>query len=108
MAEYPTDGTRPYVCNTCGADGVKLWREYNTIACWNSLFCGECAAKSQKRDLPDRDGKSAMPGYRGGRSYCIGWLVPAIPTEDNTTFWGYTSAPEIGVVWWRSLPTRKS
>ena len=37
----------------------------------------------------------------------IGWLVPAIPTPDNETFWGYTSVPSHSVVWWWSVPLRK-
>jgi len=35
----------------------------------------------------------------------IGWRVPAVPTEDGGTFWGYTSVPQAGCDWWASLPT---
>jgi hypothetical protein len=34
----------------------------------------------------------------------IGWRVPAVPTEDGDTFWGYTSVPQTGCDWWASLP----
>lgn len=34
----------------------------------------------------------------------IGWRVPAVPTEDGDTFWGYTSVPQAGCDWWASLP----
>lgn len=34
----------------------------------------------------------------------IGWRIPAVPTEENDTFWGYTSVPEPGCIWWRNLP----
>lgn len=36
----------------------------------------------------------------------IGWRVPAIPTEENDTYWGYTSVPQPGCDWWASLPTQ--
>jgi hypothetical protein len=35
----------------------------------------------------------------------IGWMVPAVPTPDGDTFWGYTSVPLEGVLWWKALPT---
>jgi len=33
----------------------------------------------------------------------IGWLVPAVPTEDGS-FWGYTSVPPEACEWWYKLP----
>jgi len=36
-----------------------------------------------------------------------GSLVPAVPTEQADTFWGYSSVPIAGVAWWRALPTYK-
>jgi len=38
------------------------------------------------------------------RTVQIGWRVPAIPTEDGDTFWGYTSVPQAGCDWWAKLP----
>jgi hypothetical protein len=34
----------------------------------------------------------------------IGWRVPAVPTEEGDTYWGYTSVPDPGVEWWQNLP----
>lgn len=34
----------------------------------------------------------------------IGWMVPAVPTEDGASFWGYTSVPQPGCAWWTNLP----
>ena len=36
----------------------------------------------------------------------IGWLVPAVPSEEGDTFWGYMSVPQAGCDWWDRLPTR--
>lgn len=42
----------------------------------------------------------------GMQTDTIGWRVPAVPTEDGTAFYGYTSVPADGCEWWRRLPTR--
>ncbi len=34
----------------------------------------------------------------------IGWRIPAVPTEDGHSFWGYTSVPQSGCNWWYKLP----
>ena len=34
----------------------------------------------------------------------IGCRVPAVPTEEGDTFWGYISVPREGCDWWSSLP----
>jgi hypothetical protein len=98
----PPDG---YRCTTCGVHGCKLWREYQTAACYTELVCCDCAGRSQGEDVSDidEDGKIA---FDLGRTDAIGWRVPAVPTEDGSTFWGYTSVPDAGVMWWRRLPTR--
>ncbi len=96
-----------YACARCGAAYCKLWRQSNTCADSVRLLCVDCAGKDQKRDVSDVDaeGKVADPDL-GMRCDQIGWLVPAVPTPDGETFWGYTSVPEEGVVWWKGLPTR--
>jgi len=38
----------------------------------------------------------------------IGWRVPAVPTEDGKSYWGYTSVPQPGCDWWSNLPTTSS
>ena len=60
---------------------------------YQMLYCRECAMADQKID-----------DFTLIRGKCdvIGWLVPAVPTEDGQTFWGYSSVPEGGVeCWWR-------
>lgn len=92
VAETHALSARPYVCSKCGASGVKLWREYNTLADLTDLYCRSCAEADQDRKL-------------GVGCDQIGWLVPAVPTNDGDgSFWGYTSDPPEGVTWWHSLP----
>jgi len=79
-----------YVCSKCEAHRVKLWRQYNTFACYIELMCRACTEKDQN--------KIKRPG-----SDQIGRMVPAVPTDDGT-FWGYTSAPLPLVEWWKALP----
>lgn len=88
-----TDG---YKCSVCGAAGIKLWRQYQTLACDVELMCVDCAHKDQKKNIEDFDLS------KGDQ---IGWMVPAVPVND--TFWGYCSVPQEGVDWWKSLPTKK-
>ncbi len=94
-----------YTCGECHASGVKLWRQYQTFADQLDLMCCDCAGHSQDKDVSSmkEDGR-----YEGkyGPSDSIGWLVPAVPVENQETYWGYTSVPEEGVDWWRALPLR--
>lgn len=106
------DIPKTYRCGGCGAKGVKLWREYNTFLDHQTLRCYKCAGKNQKTlNVLQIDSDGKIPWfYRGtpmGRTDQIGSLIPAVPTEDNDTFWGYTSVPEGGCHWWRSLPHKK-
>ncbi len=109
------DGYTPggYACGQCAKHGCKLWRRYQTFLEHQSLFCADCAGKNQSFDVTDvdSDGRApiALPGEMSAqrRSDSIGWLVPAVPTENGETYWGYTSVPDDGVAWWRALlPTR--
>jgi hypothetical protein len=100
-----------YVCADCGARGCKLWREYQTFLEHQVLRCAPCAGKSQKTDVSSMDaaGRRAIPESEsrplaGTRTDQIGWLVPAVPTPDGASYWGYTSVPEAGCAWWRALP----
>ena len=102
-----------YKCGDCGVEGVKLWREYQTFLDHQVLRCADCAVKNQAqpgvsstitaKTKVGEDGKHE--GRYGDRSDQIGWLVPAVPTEDGS-FWGYTSVPQSGIEWWEALPTR--
>ena len=90
--EIPTE----YRCGGCDAFGVRLYRDYQTFMAHQRLLCTACAetAGSEPREVdpvhPDQ----------------IGWMVAAVPTEDGSTFWGFTSVPDAGVKWWRNLPVR--
>lgn len=105
-----------YKCGACGATGCKLWRRYATYLDHQDLFCCVCAGADQKHDVTGIDDRGMSPSapckdatgkvFPGRPHDSIGWLVPAVPTEDLTTYWGYTSVPDNGVAWWRALPTR--
>lgn len=79
-------------CDDCGATGCKLWREYQT--CSPDVLCANCVEK--------RTGRALDPE----RLSSIEWWVAAIPDEEGTGYWGFTSVPEAGVRWWNDLPTR--
>jgi hypothetical protein len=53
-----------YECAECGASGVKLWRQWNTFACYIRLLCLPCACADQKKPLldPTEDGKGLYTG----------------------------------------------
>ena len=89
----PMKDAKTYECGECGASGVKLWRQYQTFLDHQELFCQVCAEADQGKLLAD--------GYSTDQ---IGWLVPAVPTAEGDTFWGYTSVPEDRCIWWRALP----
>lgn len=77
-----------YVCGGCGAAGVKLWREYNTVLDVQSMLCCDCT----------------MVGGEAGDQ--IGWRFPAVPSSDGETYRDYTSVPDDGYAWWYRLPLR--
>lgn len=100
-SENPPAG---YHCGKCGAVGVKLWREYQTFLDHNSLLCARCACSEQARSYAVTlrpDGGTIVDGDYTDQ---IGWRIPAVPTQDGETYWGYTSVPEDGVAWWKRLP----
>ena len=108
-----SDGKTPngYQCLKCGATGCKLWREYNTFLDNQRLLCALCAGKDQKKDVSRINEEGSIPSkILPEDSYemwgdQIGWMIPAVPTEDGETYWGYTSVPEPGCIWWRQLPS---
>lgn len=96
---YSDPGTPDtYCCDKCKARGVRLWREYQTIASKTDLLCARCAAEKMEIDQ-----KRDLHSYIDGRHDSISWMIPAVPCEDDDTFWGYTSVPEEGVRWWQRL-----
>src|SRR5688572_17950138 len=94
-----------YKCSKCGATGIKLWRQYQTFADYIDLLCAADAMKAEKKKgVVGEDGKRES---EYGMTDQIGDLVPAVPTQEGDTYWGYTSVPQDGVDWWKRLPTRK-
>jgi len=93
-----------YKCFKCGATGCKLWRNYQMFLEHQDLVCAKCAAEEQKEDISTLDEK----GFRKtdhGRTDQIGNRIPAVPTVEGDTFWGYTSVPPDGCKWWINLPS---
>lgn len=90
-----------YDCSKCKATNCKLWREYQVSANRTDLFCASCGLTDQKKE-----GSIDADGYRSGeRTDTIGWLVPAVPVDDGSSYWGYSNVPIDGVQWWRALNT---
>lgn len=107
VINYATAAVPPgYVCSRCSAASSKLWRQYQTFLNHIELLCVDCAGADQHKDVSEMDADGRYVSEHGWRIDQIGWLVPAIPTEEGDTYWGYTSVPEAGVRWWRALPTR--
>lgn len=111
MAYFPESGTyldgkcpKAYVCSKCGATNCKLWRQYQTFAEHIELLCIRCAGEDQGKDISSANASGKIDTEYGSTDQ-IGWLVPAVPTEDNETYWGYTSVPQPGCIWWNNLPT---
>jgi len=88
-----SDTPTNYICKECGKTGVRLYREYQTFLEHITLRCFACALKNQNAKGSETESK-----------HSIGWLVAAVPTEDNLTYWGYTSVPQSGIEWWERLP----
>lgn len=118
----PKQKPRPYPaeiyrCGVCGARGVKLWREWNTMVCFQTLRCFGCAAKETKKPIHAVDERGCHQGEYGLTDQIeirgIGTIIPAVPDTaldendyigEHGTYWGYTSAPEPALTWWRALP----
>ncbi len=98
-----------YVCVKCGARDCKLWRDYCVMLNQVALVCATCAGTQEKRDVSGIDADGKIPdrwhGDYGVRTDQIGNAVPAVPTAEMDTYWGYTSVPPDRVAWWRALPS---
>jgi len=76
-------------------------------------MCCDCSAKEQNRELVNmqENGKSDYIDSNG-QVMCatdsIGWRIPAVPTQEGDTYWGYSSVPQDGVEWWVRLPLRST
>ena len=95
-----------YECTKCGLTNCKLWREYQVFANKTKLFCAYCGVENQKlsKVFISEDGFLIRDEDVNFKTDQIGWLVPAIPCEEGNSYWGYTSVPIEGVIWWRNLP----
>lgn len=100
----PAEDPISYTCETCGAAGVKLWRDYQTFVDNSDLLCAVCAGQREGDDVLEIDADGYRPGAYG-RTDQIGSMVPAVITIEGDTFWGYTSVPPDRVSWWRALPS---
>ena len=98
---------KKYACGACGAKGIKLWRD---VCCCASQVDLRCASCMNCGDV-DEGGYFIHKQYGIKTDQCttdeLGSMVPAVPTECEDTYWGYTSVPDDGVRWWRSLPNKK-
>lgn len=103
------DNLIPYVCGKCKEGGVKLWREYNTFLDHQTLLCAICAAVTEDKNITGINQNGEHPSdIEGIKTTQIGSMVPAILTELEDTFWGYSSVPQNRWEWWVALPTLKS
>jgi len=112
---YQIDEKEKYKCSQCERTNLKLWRQYNTFSNHIELLCATCVAPDITVDedgrsdciIKDSDGKELFNQKTDQLEHKKqGSLVPAIPTADGTnTFWGYSSVPIDGIIWWKALPT---
>lgn len=96
-----------YRCSDCSAMGCKLWREYNTVLTAQTFRCGRCVLKAAGlSDVTISEQGRVYSDAHGTWTDQVGGMIPAVPTEDGSTYWGYTSVPDDGVLWWRQLPLK--
>lgn len=105
--DYASSGVPSnYACHKCNKTGVKLWRDYQTFLENQTLLCADDAAAEQQEDISTMQPDGKYTSDLGRPTDQIGWRIPAIPTAENDTFWGYTSVPPEGCAWWDRLPVR--
>lgn len=94
-----------YICGNCGVGGVKLWRTLAFCASQVELRCVKCM------DCGEVDSEGYFLGdFKTDQCTMkkLGSMLPAVPTEEEDTYWGYTSVPPDGVKWWRRLPNNRA
>lgn len=103
MLDYKSNKTPPnYICDNCKVENVKLWRQSYAFLNDIKLLCFECSKKDQsKLDWNWQYSYSGETVFNNTDQ--IGSLIPAVPTEDCSTYWGYTSTPLEGCRWWHKL-----
>lgn len=110
-ATQPIDyaaGTVPssYTCGHCGVSGVKLWRDVMAVATDVTLRCFACASIEDETSFGCDIRTGKHPTGRAGEPWTDQFRhrLPAIPTPDNRSFWGYTAVPPDALKWWYGLP----
>lgn len=114
-----------YECAQCEVRGVKLWRQFQTFADQIELLCKLCAIIDQEKTIDRQEQeyiaslkKHGAPIEPPPESDQIGNLIPAVPDilpsprnwilHKDATFWGYSSVPRGGRMWWHTLPDWRS
>lgn len=105
-----SNGQIIYQCHGCAAEGVKLWRGYNTFLSNQEFLCVECVCKQDKCVTKLTD--SSLVNSCGRHKSEYGWTdqingyVPCIPSAEGDEVWGYSAVPQDRVEWWHGLPLR--
>ena len=86
-------------------DGHSLYAEDDHLYRTSNMEEGHWKYYDSKNGPPEDAVETMTQRIRTNQ---IGWRVPAVPTEDGETYWGYTSVPQPGCDWWSNLPTATS
>jgi hypothetical protein len=95
--DYDKAPPETYRCMSCAATNRRLWRDYNTFLSSQILLCKSCALVDQQKNIERYQVDSRV------KSDQVGSLIPAVPTEEGETFWGYSSVPAAGIAWWYAI-----
>lgn len=86
-----------YECTECKAEGVKLWRTVASCAQAIDLYCRSCAKAREVDQIKE------YASFSRDTDFGIGDLLPALPTEDNESFWFVACAPPEVIDRWQAL-----
>lgn len=95
-----------YCCSKCDSKGVKLWRQSYAFLNTLELLCRPCAEKDQAANIRRYASLHLKTDQIGNLVPAVPDILPAAPAwrlDPDSTFWGYTSVPQQGVVWWNAL-----
>ena len=84
-----------YSCDCCGLSRVRLFRLPHGATCHRTgfeLWCLRCGMFRTEKTFPSHSGDSPSD------------LLPAIPTEDGSAYWGVGNAPADAYRWWALQP----
>jgi hypothetical protein len=93
----------------CDTENVKLWRSPTPFLEHTTLCCVDCAITRSGTDKDEDYSTMTEEGKHwgiGGFTDQLLFGVPAVPTEQGDTCWGYTSVPQDGIDWWKRLALR--